>query len=557
MADRNINDLLDELAELDNDAEINREAEDLLAREAEEDARYAADLENLMNEISEIAKNLQGVQQNIQKRTSKKAKEKLGIAYEITDEKLKNPQENLTNLDELKDMENYYYNLFTEANEKAKTEKKWGDRRYNRKLANDYQSAYDMITNISGKLSAFMEKYKDRLEAEQVLANDGLDELENEKPLEPTEPETTPKKDGEEAEAPKPDPKDDPKPNPEGSKPKPKKKPAVKKSTPKKDGEEAEAPKPDPKDDPKPNPEGSKPKPKKKPAVKKSTPKKDGEEAEAPKPDPKDDPKPETDDAKPSTEGDGDAKKSSKPSLLKNIDPKYYGQIFKLINNTVVIGSKYKYNTLDYLEYELNNASIEKMQELGFPVDDPEKANLIKKVCLKFVKASKEIRKDQWLTQGDERKQGNFEARKHSTQESIIDRNKRLMKRFRISKAIAEEYGLATSVEDLKNDQTSKQEAKQAVTNVKDDPIFVKFYEDFKQIYKLGSPTSESNDVLYKVHRELTEKKDENSFGLKGESLKAAKLLVEQTIIARRNSWKNGKKASQAEIEEAQKDLGM
>ena len=517
MADRNINDLLDELAELDNDAEINREAEDLLAREAEEDARYAADLENLMNEISEIAKNLQGVQQNIQKRTSKKAKEKLGIAYEITDEKLKNPQENLTNLDELKDMENYYYNLFTEANEKAKTEKKWGDRRYNRKLANDYQSAYDMTTNISGKLSAFMEKYKDRLEAEQVLANDGLDELENEKPLEPTEPETTPKK----------------------------------------DEEEAEAPKPDPKDDPKPNPEDSKPKPKKKPAVKKSTPKKDGEEAEAPKPDPKDDPKPETDDAKPSTEGDGDAKKSSKPSLLKNIDPKYYGQIFKLINNTVVIGSKYKYNTLDYLEYELNNASIEKMQELGFPVDDPEKANLIKKVCLKFVKASKEIRKDQWLTQGDERKQGNFEARKHSTQESIIDRNKRLMKRFRISKAIAEEYGLATSVEDLKNDQTSKQEAKQAVTNVKDDPIFVKFYEDFKQIYKLGSPTSESNDVLYKVHRELTEKKDENSFGLKGESLKAAKLLVEQTIIARRNFWKNGKKTSQAEIEEVQKDLGM
>ena len=42
-----------------------------------------------------------------------------------------------------------------------------------------------------------------------------------------------------------------------------------------------------------------------------------------------------------------------------------------------------------------------------------------------------------------------------------------------------------------------------------------------------------------------------------GESLKAAKVLVEKTIIARRNSWKKGKEESKNSIEEVQKDLGL
>ena len=56
-------------------------------------------------------------------------------------------------------------------------------------------------------------------------------------------------------------------------------------------------------------------------------------------------------------------------------------------------------------------------------------------------------------------------------------------------------------------------------------------------------------------HKDL--QNETNSFGLTGESLKAAKVLVEKTIIARRNSWQNGKEESKKSIEEIQKDLGL
>ena len=131
------------------------------------------------------------------------------------------------------------------------------------------------------------------------------------------------------------------------------------------------------------------------------------------------------------------------------------------------------------------------------------------------------------------------------------------MKKYRISKAIAAEYGLATSVEDLQHDRRGKKAIKDSIASVKDDPKFVEFYEGVKNIYKLGSPTSESNDVLYKVYEDLKKNKENNSFGLTGESLKAAMKLVEQTIIERRNTWKSGKAASQKSIEQTHKELGM
>ena len=243
------------------------------------------------------------------------------------------------------------------------------------------------------------------------------------------------------------------------------------------------------------------------------------------------------------------------PGLLDGIDEKYYGPIFKLINTTVVIGNKYKFNTLDYLEYELQNADIAKMAELGLPVNDPEKAELIKQLCLKFVKESKEIRKDQWLPITSDKKQGEFEGRKHSTQAAIINRNTRLMKKYGISPEVAKEYGLSTSMKDIKKEQAVKKEERELVTSVKGDPKFVEFYENFKAVYKLGSPTHESSEFLYTIHKDL--QNETNSFGLTGESLKAAKVLVEKTIIARRNSWKKGKEESKNSIEEVQKDLGL
>lgn len=246
---------------------------------------------------------------------------------------------------------------------------------------------------------------------------------------------------------------------------------------------------------------------------------------------------------------------TGKPSLLDSIDETYYKSIFKIINTTVVIGNKYKFNTLDYLEYELQNADISKMKEMGLPVNDPEKSELIKKICLRLIKESKEIRKDQWLPSSSDKKQGEFEGRKHSTQEAIVDRNTRLMEKFGIDLDTAKEYGLATSTKELNRTKPVKKQERTLVTSAKDDPKFVEFYENFKTVYKLGSPTSESSEFLYAIHKDL--QNETNSFGLTGESLKAAKVLVEKTIIARRNSWQNGKEESKKSIEEIQKDLGL
>ena len=244
-----------------------------------------------------------------------------------------------------------------------------------------------------------------------------------------------------------------------------------------------------------------------------------------------------------------------KPGFLDGIDPAYYESIFKLIKDTVVIGSKFKYNTLDYLEYELMNADYNKLEELGIPVDEPGKAAMVRIICLALVKESKEIRKDQWLTSKNPRKQGEFEGRKHTAEEAMIDRNSRLILKLNIDPEIAAEYGLVTNLEDLRKVNGVTETEKKIVTSVKDDPIFVDFYDKFKTIYKLGSPTTESKHVLYNVYEDL--QNETNSFGLTGESLKAAKILVEQTIKARRNAWKVGKENSKNNIEELQKDLGL
>ena len=202
-------------------------------------------------------------------------------------------------------------------------------------------------------------------------------------------------------------------------------------------------------------------------------------------------------------------------------------------------------------------ADVKKVKELGFPVNDIEKAHLIKGVLIKFIEMSKEIRKDQWMSSKNPNKQGTFEARKHSTQEAIVDRNIRLMKRLHIGKETAERFGVALTVEDLEKNQAAADKTKQLLTKAKKDPAFNSFYDNFKTIYKLGEPTSESDDVLYKVYADLKNSGENNVFGLKGASLKAALNLVEETIKTRRNTHNKGVKASKQAIEEEQKGLGM
>lgn len=243
--------------------------------------------------------------------------------------------------------------------------------------------------------------------------------------------------------------------------------------------------------------------------------------------------------------------------LLKNIDEQYYSQIFKILNSTVVLGNKNKFNTLEYLENQVMTSDVKKMKEMGFPVNDIEKAVLIKGILIKFVEMSKEIRRDQWKPSKNVTKVGTFEARKHSASEAIIDRNIRLMNRLHIEPETAKKYGVAMSIEDLKMDTTSSDKTKKLISKAKSDKTFNDFYENFKTIYKLGEPTSESNDVLYKVYADLKDNKENNSFNLKGASLKAAIALVEETIKTRRNNYLKGKAQSQKEIEEEQKGFGM
>ncbi len=253
-------------------------------------------------------------------------------------------------------------------------------------------------------------------------------------------------------------------------------------------------------------------------------------------------------------------KKSNKPNpdmpgLLDGIDPKYYEVIFNVIKSTVVIGNKYKFNTLEYMQYSLQTVNIESLRVLGFPVEDIEKVDLIKEICLRLVDESIKIRRDQWLAASNENKQGTFNGRKHSTQAAIVDRNNRIIQSLNIDAEIAAQYGIVTDLEKLKEQKIVKEKDRELVSSVKDDKVFADFYQKFKTIYKLGSPTSESEDVLYKIYEDL--KKDKNSFNLTGESLKAARVLVEKTIYARRNSWQSGKTESKKAIEEIQKELGL
>lgn len=259
----------------------------------------------------------------------------------------------------------------------------------------------------------------------------------------------------------------------------------------------------------------------------------------------------------PATTKTEDAVRKNKIGLLKNIDEQYYEQIFRIINSTIVLGSKNKYNTLEYLENQIMTADVKRVKELGFPVSDIEKAHLIKGILIKFIEMSKDIRRDQWKPKNNATKVGSFEGRKHSAEEAVIDRNIRLMKVLHIGQDTAKKYGVAMSLADLEKDTTSEDKAKKLITKAKSDVIFNNFYSNFKTIYLLGEPTSANSDVLYKVYADLKDNKENNSFGLKGVSLKAAIALVEETIKTRRNNHLKGKKQSQKEIAEEQKELGM
>lgn len=227
----------------------------------------------------------------------------------------------------------------------------------------------------------------------------------------------------------------------------------------------------------------------------------------------------------------------TKPSILDGIDEKYFKNIFGLINKTIIIGNKNKFNSLEHLEYELKNADLSTMQELGFPIlEDPQKANLIKSVMLKFITISKEIRKDQWLSSLNENKKGTFEARKHSNQEAIIDRNLRLIEKLNINPNLAKEYGLSLSVDelenDIKNDRLDARKGLKAVAGENNrDENFMNFYNVLRKVHTLGDLKKE-NSLNY-IYSDLSS--ENNSFGLTGESLKIALNLVKQEIITRRN----------------------
>ena len=55
----------------------------------------------------------------------------------------------------------------------------------------------------------------------------------------------------------------------------------------------------------------------------------------------------------------------NKVGVLKDIEEQYYPQIFKIINSTVVLGNKKKYNTLEYLEHQIMIADVKDVKKLG------------------------------------------------------------------------------------------------------------------------------------------------------------------------------------------------
>lgn len=253
--------------------------------------------------------------------------------------------------------------------------------------------------------------------------------------------------------------------------------------------------------------------------------------------------------------------RKNKVGVLKDIEEQYYPQIFKIINSTVVLGNKKKYNTLEYLEHQVMVSDVKAVKKFGFPTNDIEKAHLIKGVLIKFIEISKDIRRDQWKTASDPTKVGAFEARKHLTEEAVIDRNIRLIRRLHVGPETAKRYGVALSVEDLKN-MYKEDDAKgeKMVKAALKDPAFKTFNDNFRSVYKLGEPTKESTQFLYGIYEDLMQKGEENSFGLKGQSLKAAINMVEKAIRVRRNTCylnddRLPKKPAAPVAEEAEREL--
>ena len=166
--------------------------------------------------------------------------------------------------------------------------------------------------------------------------------------------------------------------------------------------------------------------------------------------------------------------RKNKVSVLSEIEEEYYAKIFKLISSTVVLGNKNKYNTLVYLENKVMTADKKTLRELGFPVNDPVKCELIKTVLVKFIEVSKEIRRDQWKNAANPTKVGTFEARKNLTEDAVIDRNLRLMRKLHIGPETAKRFGVALSVEELKESyRLDDEKREEMIKKAMKDPAFV------------------------------------------------------------------------------------
>ena len=248
-------------------------------------------------------------------------------------------------------------------------------------------------------------------------------------------------------------------------------------------------------------------------------------------------------------------KTAPKPELLKDIPEKYYKQIFAVLDCTVVLGSEYKYNTLENLRYQVENADVQKLQELGIQVTaDPKKAQLIKDVLLKFIDMSREIRKDQWKVASNETKTGKYEGRKGRVEDAIVNRNERLIELLGIDRETAKKYGISLSREDLlKKDAEDHKLAQGIIEKARQEENFVKFYNSIQGVYKLGDGANSAEVSLNSIYRQLTS--ENNPYGLDGEALEAAKELVRREIVVRRKTWKQGKEQSQAEIDTERENL--
>ena len=279
----------------------------------------------------------------------------------------------------------------------------------------------------------------------------------------------------------------------------------------------------------------------KKETPKKETPKKETPKKEAPK---KSLPKKET-----------PKKETPKPELLKDVPEKYYKQIFAVLDSTVVLGSEYKYNTLENLRYQVENADVKKLNELGIPVtSDPKKAQLIKDVLMKFIDMSREIRKDQWKLASNDKKTGKYEARKGTLEDAIVNRNERLVELLGIDRETAKKYGISLSREDLlKKDEEDHKLAQGVIEKARQEENFVKFYNSIQGVYKLGDGASVAEVSLNSIYRQLTS--ENNPYGLEGEALEAAKELVRREIVVRRKTWQQGKKQSQTKIDTERENL--